>query len=235
MAVSPAPPKIISPLNHRRRETFPRSLRLMMSLDHIQRSRPGWPIRNGPSSGEAGAVRVLIMQLCRLAGPDTPRSIRQSENRSPMVAWSPTDCDGPDPLKTDRATGWLKGCMLSIHVVTAHSWLLKVASPTLIRQRNCWFVHGGHDRPTWVAAARPLASPLPCRFSSDRAGRNQSIVTCAAPCHQEVALESSVPRNKGTSVVRPCPWNHLGAGSESPSIPKGEHFLELPDRMSHIF
>ena len=74
---------------------------------------------------------------------------------------------------------------------------------------------------TLAAAARPSTSPLSFRFSSDRAGRNQSIGTCAAPCHQEVALESSVPRNKDTSVGRPCPSDIFAP------VPKVRQFQKL--------
>src|SRR5229473_57844 len=60
---------------------------------------------------------------------------------------------------------------------------------------------------TSAAVVRPSTSPLLFGFSAGRGRRTQSTGTCAAPCHQEAALELRTPRNEGTSVVVPVPYD----------------------------
>src|SRR6266478_1417761 len=63
--------------------------------------------------------------------------------------------------------------------------------------------------PTSAAVARPLASPLPDRFSADRDGRIRSTGTSVVPRHREAALGSKWPRNRGKSDVQPGPCDHF--------------------------
>src|SRR6266478_6802737 len=74
--------------------------------------------------------------------------------------------------------------------------------------------------PTSAAVARPLASPLPDRFSADRDGRIRSTGTSVVPRHREAALGSKWPRNRGKSDVQPSPWDNICAGSDSRQFQK---------------
>ena len=56
-----------------------------------------------------------------------------------------------------------------------------------------------------AAVARPSTSPSLFRFSGDQGRRSQSTGMCAFPCHQEAALGSRTPRNRGKLVARPVP------------------------------
>ena len=58
---------------------------------------------------------------------------------------------------------------------------------------------------TSAAVTRPQANPLPCRFSGDRVGRNQSTETCAALCRGRQRLDHASP---AAGASRPFGFAH---------------------------
>jgi hypothetical protein len=81
--------------------------------------------------------------------------------------------------------------------------------------------------PTSAAVARPLASPLPDRFSADRDGRIRSTGTSVVPRHREAALGSITPRNGGKLVVQPVPYDNVSV------CPKTRQFQNRPITKIH--